>query len=169
MRIENRMYREIEKLNRVPESLRTRATTWLLGRFVPFTRTSGLVFEKVSREEVIVSIQNRRKVQNHIQGVHACAMALLAETSSGFVTNMNTPDDKLILLKSMHVDYEKRAVGNMRAVARCSEEMAQIIFNEERGNFAVPVTVYDESGEPPVNVEMVWAWVPKKKKEDNAA
>ena len=27
----------------------------------------------------------------------------------------------------------------------------------------VPVTITDESGEQPIQAEMVWAWVPKKK------
>lgn len=165
MRIKNHMYHQVQKINRLPQSLVPSLTTFVMGRFVPFINTSGLQFETLTREEVRVSIRNKRKVQNHIRGVHACVMALLAETASGFVFGMNTPDDKLMLLKSMHIDYTKRSVGNMYAIATLDENNAQQIQQEERGNMLVPVHVYDESGEEPIEVQMVWAWVLKKSKE----
>ena len=163
MRIENKMYRSLGRLNKLPASWREAVQTRLMGRFVPFLGTAGLRFEHISREQVRVSVRNRRAVQNHIGGVHACAMALWAETATGFATQMNTPDDKLILLKSMNAQYVKRAEGNMYAVAHISEEMAARLQNEERGNMIVPCEVGDESGEAPVLVEMVWAWVLKKR------
>ena len=43
----------------------------------------------------MASIAHRRKVQNHIGGVHATATALLAETATGMVVGMNLPDEKL--------------------------------------------------------------------------
>ena len=163
MRIENKMYRGLGRLNKLPASWREAVQTRLMGRFVPFLSTAGLRFETISHETVRVSLRNRRPVQNHIKGIHACAMALLAETATGFAVQMNIPDDKLILLKSMNIQYTKRAEGNMYAVAHVSEAMAERLQNEERGNFIVPCEVGDESGEPPVMVEMVWAWVLKKK------
>lgn len=165
MRIENKMYRQITSLNRFSVKWRLPLATLMLGKFVPFLRTSGVRFDKLTREEVKVSIRNTRRVQNHIQGVHACVMALLAETASGFVFGLNTPDDKLMLLKSMRMDYVKRSVGNMRAAATLSEEAARQIQHEERGNVVVPVVIEDESDEPPVLAEMTWAWVTKKPQE----
>ena len=35
------------------------------------------------------------QVQNHIKGVHACAMALLAESATGAVFGMNVPDSAI--------------------------------------------------------------------------
>ena len=161
MRIENKMYRSLGRLNKLPAAWREPVQTRLMGRFVPFLATAGLRFEHISRETVRVSLRNRRPVQNHIKGIHACATALLAETATGFAVQMNIPDDKLILLKSMHIQYTKRAEGNLYAVARISDDMAARLQTEERGNFSVPCEVGDESGEAPV-VEMVWAWVTKK-------
>ncbi|MDO5687593.1 MAG: DUF4442 domain-containing protein [Neisseria sp.] len=162
MRIENKMYRQITSLNRFPAAVRLPLATFMMGKFVPFLRTAGTRFDKLTREEVKVSVDNKRRVQNHIGGVHACVMALLAETASGFVFGMNTPDDKLMLLKSMQMNYVKRSVGNMYAVASLSEQDAELIQREERGNIIVPVKIYDESDEPPVEAEMTWAWVLKK-------
>lgn len=166
MRTDNRMTRLIRQVHRLPEAWRPPLQTALMGRMVPFLKTAGLRFERLSQEEVAVGIRNRRAVHNHIGGVHACAMALLAETATGFVTAMNTPDDKLILLKSMHIDYNRRAQGAMRAVATLDEAAAARIRTEERGNFSIPCRVYDDSGEEPVTVDMVWAWLPRQAKTD---
>jgi len=72
---------------------------------VPFVGTARLQVETLEPERAILSVENKRRVQNHIDGVHAAAMALLAETATGFVVGMNLPDDTLPLLKSMHIDY----------------------------------------------------------------
>lgn len=161
----NAMCRMVEKADKLPSSLRQWAITRLFGRFVPFLGTAGLRFEQVGRDRMVVSIVNQRKVQNHIKGVHAAAMALLAETATGFVVGMNVPDDKLMLLKSMKVSYLKRAQGNMRATATLEPAQISRMFAEDKGDVLVSVSVTDESGESPIACEMVWAWVPKKRPE----
>ena len=161
----NSMCRMVDKTSSLPAGMRSWVITRMFGKFVPFLGTAGLVFEEVGRERMVVSVKNRKKVQNHIKGLHAAAMALLAETASGFVVGMNVPDDKLMLLKSMKVSYYKRAQGDMRAVATLNAEQVQRMFVEDKGDVLVDVVVTDESGESPIVCEMVWAWVPKKRKE----
>ena len=159
----NSMCRMVDKTASLPTGLRSWVITRMFGKFVPFLGTAGLVFEEVSRERMVVSVKNRKKVQNHIKGLHAAAMALLVETATGFVVGMNVPDDKLMLLKSMKVSYYKRAQGDMRAVATLAPEQVQRMFTEDKGDVLVDVVVTDESGESPIVCEMVWAWVPKKR------
>ncbi|TCP11206.1 acyl-coenzyme A thioesterase PaaI-like protein [Crenobacter luteus] len=159
----NRMSRLAARCNALPPSLRSPILTRLFARLVPFLGTASLRFDRVTPHQVVVSIRNRRKVQNHIKGVHAAAMALLAETATGFVVGMNVPDDKLMLLKSMRVNYQRRSQGDMRAVATLSEEQIDGFFRADKGEVTVPVVVTDASGEAPIACEMVWAWVPKKR------
>jgi acyl-coenzyme A thioesterase PaaI-like protein len=155
----NRLEKRIEKIKNYP--------TWLfsalIGRAVPFTGTAGIQYEKMSQEEVIVSLQNRRKVRNHIGQIHAAGMILLAETATGMVVGMNVPDDKIPLIKSMETNFVKRSTGAMRAVAHLSAEQIEQIRTLEKGEVQVPVTVTDEAGVEPVLVEAIWAWIPKKK------
>ena len=35
--------------------------------------------------------------------------------------------------------------------------------SQDKGEVVVPVVIKDESGEQPIQAEMTWAWVPKKK------
>ncbi|MFO1380823.1 MAG: DUF4442 domain-containing protein [Chitinivorax sp.] len=159
----NQLSRMVGKFEGLPTGLRQSLQTFLLGNVVPFLGTAGMRFETVSSPRVVVSVRNKRKVQNHIKGVHAAAMALLAETATGFVVGMNLPDSRLPLLKSMKIDYVKRSSGDMRAVAELTPQQIQSIVNDEKGEVVVKVTVTDAAGQQPVECEMTWAWVPKKR------
>ena len=162
MSFSNNLIRIVGKFDFLPPNLRSTVISKIFGRVVPLVGTAGLPYDELTPERVVVSIRNRRPVQNHIDGVHAAALALLAETATGFVVGMNLPDDKLPLIKSLKVDYQKRTKGDMRAVATLSNEQIQLIRTTPKGEVLVPVVVTDESGQEPIQCEMLWAWVPKK-------
>lgn len=163
MSFSNNLIRVVGKFDFLPPNLRATVVSKIFGRVVPLVGTAGLRYEELTPERVVVSIRNRRPVQNHINGVHAAAMALLAETATGFAVGMNLPDDKLPLIKSLKVDYQKRTKGDMRAVATLSPEQVQLIRTTPKGEVLVPVVVTDESGQEPIQCEMLWAWVPRSK------
>lgn len=156
----NRLARSLAKLERVPSFLRPWARNKVMGRAVPFTGTAGLDFAHMAPERVEVAVANVRRVQNHIQGVHAAAMALLAETATGMVVGMNVRDDCLPLAKTMRIDFKRRAQGAMRAVATLSDAQRQLMQQSDKGEVSVPVLVSDESGEQPIQCEFIWAWIP---------
>lgn len=163
MAFSNNVTRAMRPFQALPTSLRQRAISLVFGKVVPFVGTSGLLYEEISETRVIVSIKNRRKVQNHIKSVHAAAMALLAETASGFVVGVNLPDDKMPLIKTLKVDYVRRSSGDLRAVATLTQADINRIRNEPKGEVLVSVVVTDATGEQPVNCEMLWAWTSKKR------
>ena len=90
-------------------------------------------------------------------------MALLGESATGAVFGMSVPDDKIPLLRSMRINYVKRSNGDLRAEATLSEQERNRILNDEKGDIAVPVKITDETGEPTVEAEFIWAWRPKKR------
>ena len=138
------MSRLLRKLDRLPKTLRQPALSLLLGRLVPFVGTAKLSIEEVSQERVVISIHNRRRVRNHLRGIHAA-------------------DDKIPVIKTLKIDYVKRAQGDLRAVAELGPEQVARIISEEKGEVRVPVSVTDESGRSPIECDAVWAWVPKKR------
>ena len=154
--------RVVESSKWLPANIRATVISKIFGKVVPYVGTSGLLYEEITPKRVVVSIKNQRKVQNHINNVHAAAMALLAETATGFVVGMNLPDDKLPLIKSLKVNYYKRTQGDMRAVATLTPEDIARIEREPKGEVLVPVIVTDESGGEPIKCEMLWAWVSKR-------
>ena len=151
----------------LPQPLERFALTGMFNTTVKFAGTSGIRIEALSPAESTVTLANRRRVQNHIGGVHACGMGLLAESATGVVFAMNVPDTHIPLIKSMKVDYKRRAQGDLKAVASLTAEQMQDIQSSERGQVDVRVIVTDEKEDapPPIDCEMIWAWVPKPQKQ----
>ncbi|HEU0198789.1 MAG TPA: DUF4442 domain-containing protein [Nevskiaceae bacterium] len=157
----NSLNRAVGWFSHAPLPLRQRLVTALFTHAVHFAGTAGVRFEGLTAESATVALANRRRVQNHIHGVHAAATALLAETATGAVFAFNLPNGRLPLLKSLHVDYLRRATGSLRAVATLPAVDRQRMQSDERGETHVPVIITDAAGEQPVACELVWAWVPK--------
>jgi acyl-coenzyme A thioesterase PaaI-like protein len=159
----NRLQRQLSRLNEVPAYFRPWFQSVVLGRAVPFTGTAKLRYEVMSPEKVVVFVANRRKVHNHIEGVHAMATTLAAETATGMVMGMNVRDDCLPVVKEMRVQFTKRGMGAMRAVATLTDEQRALIQSTDKGEVTVPVVVTDESGNHPLVCEFIWAWIPSKR------
>ncbi|MBV7614508.1 DUF4442 domain-containing protein, partial [Escherichia coli] len=82
----NRLSKLVKASSRLPQGIRTALLSKTFGRVVPMVGSARIRYEQVSHDQVMVSMANHKAMQNHIGQVHACAMALLAETATGFVT-----------------------------------------------------------------------------------
>jgi acyl-coenzyme A thioesterase PaaI-like protein len=153
----------VEKINNKPRWYRGWLLNYLIGSTIKFVGTAGVRCESLSREESVWTLKNRKKVRNHIKGIHAAAMGLLAETATGMVVGMNVPDDRIPVIKSMKINYLKRATGDLKAVAHLTGEQIMQIIEQEKGELLVPVTVTDSEGKEPIACEMIWAWTPKRR------
>ncbi len=156
----NRLERQLERLDEVPAFARPWFRSVVLRRAVPFTGTAGLKFVQMTPDLVEIGINNVKKVQNHIEGIHASAMNLLAETATGMVVGMNVRDDCIPLAKELKMAFKKRATGNMRAVATLTAEQRALMRASDKGEVNVTVVVTDEAGVHPVECEFIWAWIP---------
>jgi len=153
----------IVKVNKTPTFIRSFLLTKLFASKVKFAGTTGIVIKEITSKKTHLLLANKKPVQNHIGGIHAIAAAVLAESATGIVFGMNVPDTKLPLLKSMQVNYQRRMQGGLSAVARLSDEQIAIISQDEKGSIYVPVIIEDESGQAPIECQMEWAWVSKKR------
>jgi len=161
--MKNQLAKIVEKLNSKPKWLRGRLLDFALGSTIKFIGTAGLHCEELSEQRSVFSLKNRKKVRNHIGTVHAAATSLLAETASGMALGMNIPDDKVPLLKTMHINYVKRSTGNLIAAATITQQQIEQLHREEKGDMVIAVVVTDDADIEPVECLMTWAWIPKKK------
>ena len=145
-----------------PAWLSMRLITWMFRYKVKLVGTAGTQIVATDLQSVTFVQANKRKVQNHIGGVHAAAMALLAESASGFVVGLNLPGGRLPLIKQMNLKYVKRARGALRATAHLSDSQLSEMLLMPKGEVQVAVKVTDEDGNEPVICEMTWAWIEKK-------
>mmetsp|Transcript_28148 Transcript_28148/g.70933 ORF Transcript_28148/g.70933 Transcript_28148/m.70933 type:complete len:180 (-) Transcript_28148:7-546(-) len=148
---------------KVPESFHSTALSLAFNTQVKYAGLSGIKVEELTSTQAKVCLRNRMRVQNHIGGVHACGMALLAESATGMVFAMNVRDDCIPLIKTMQIDFTRRAKGDLSATASLSEDMMKDIHSKEKGEVMVPVVVTDSEGKEPIRASMTWAWTKKSK------
>ena len=162
MAVNNPLRTFVDKVNQYPTWLSTKLITWVFRYKVKLAGTTGIEVLHTDGKTATYRQKNRRKAQNHIGSVHAAAMALLAESCTGFIVGINLPGDKLPLIKRMELNYVKRATGDMTAVASLTDEQITLMQTTDKGEVNVKVQVTDAKGIEPLECEMIWAWVPKK-------
>jgi acyl-coenzyme A thioesterase PaaI-like protein len=131
---------------------------------VKYTGTTGSLVEELTENRAVISLKNKKRVQNHIGSVHAVASVLIGESATGYLVGMNVPDSSVPVIKTIKADYVKRAVGDMKAVATLTDEQVKQIRTQEKGETTVKVTITDGENKEPILMEMVWAWTPKRRK-----
>ncbi|TNC79960.1 MAG: DUF4442 domain-containing protein [Oleiphilus sp.] len=159
----NKLNKIVSRINMLPEFVRSKTLTTLFGKTVKFTGTAGIKVEKLTESGAVISVKNKKSVQNHIGSVHAVASILIAESATGYVVGMNIPDSAVPVIKTIRADYLKRASGDMRAESSLTSEQIRMMQTQEKGETVVPVTVTDGEGKEPIVMEMTWAWTPKKR------
>lgn len=153
----------IKKIERFPKFLQKPLLSLMIGKTVKYVGTSGVKCLELSTKRSVFLIKNKSKVRNHIGGVHAAAMALVAETATGMLVGMNIPVDKIGVIKSLKVDYLKRVEGDLTAVATLTDEQIHQITTTEKGDTEVKVSITDSANKEPIEATMIWAWIPKKR------
>ena len=94
---------------------------WLFSRAVcfkaPYFSSIRPRIELLEPGRCIASLRHRRAVTNHIGTVHAIALCNLAELTGGLALDAALPPSMRWIPKGMTVEYLRKAVGPMRAVA----------------------------------------------------
>ncbi|MEK6202736.1 MAG: DUF4442 domain-containing protein [Psychrobacter sp.] len=163
--INNQFSKLLSVTKYLPAGARSSILSKAFGKVVPYVGTTGIYYETVEPNQVVVSLNNGKAVQNHIGSIHAVAITLLAETATGFILGLNLPSDRVLLIKSYSVNfYRPIKKGQMAAIASLSDEQRLDILNTPKGEMVIPCVIHDresDSERDPIVVEMTWAWIPK--------
>ena len=146
-----------------PPDARQRAITADVADVIPFVGTAGLTIEAYTPTRVVATLANERRVQNHIGGLHAAAIALLAETVTGLVVALNVPDESVPVLRTLDVSFKRRAASPLRAEATLPNAEAERIRTSAIGKIDVPVSTVDASDRAPIRATLQWAWLPQRR------
>ena len=125
--------------------------SWLLGRITPYSGTIGARVEELSPGFCRASLRDRRRVRNHLNSVHAIALANFAELTSGLAVLSGLAPGVQGIVTGFSITYQKKARG--RLVAEC--RVSGLDVTAERAQEA-EVTVSDASGDVVARATAQW-------------
>jgi acyl-coenzyme A thioesterase PaaI-like protein len=102
-----------------------------------------------------VSIRERRALRNHLESVHAIALANLAEVASGLATLAGLPPRLRGIVTGLSVSYVKKARGHL--TAECNSAVPELT---EPADHEADVVVRDERGDVVVQARACWRLSP---------
>lgn len=114
----------------------------LVGHAAPYTGTIGAVVTVLRPGYAEVRMEDRKAVRNHLDCVHAVALANLAELAGNIALTYSLPNDARFIVASMSIEYLKKARGTITAVGE-----PPIPTTSARAHYDVPVTLRDANGE----------------------
>jgi uncharacterized protein (TIGR00369 family) len=114
----------------------------LAGRFAPYTGSIGATIVELRPGFAQVVMPDRRAVRNHLQSIHAAALANLAECAGNMALAYSLPDDARFIVTGLEIEYTKKARGAITALAEC-----QVPGSAARAEYPISISLRDGSGE----------------------
>ena len=130
----------------------------LVGVATPYTGSMGAKVTELRTGYAEVELADRRKVRNHLDCVHAIALANLAELTGNVAVAYSLPDDARFIVAGMSIDYLKKARGTITGAASCPR-----FDSSEKQEHEVEVSLRNRSGEEVARATLRTLVGPKKR------
>jgi acyl-coenzyme A thioesterase PaaI-like protein len=114
----------------------------LVGRMAPYTGTIHATVTVLRTGYAEVQMNDRRGLRNHLESIHAIALANLAELAGNLALAYSLPDDARFIVSGIEVEYMKKARGTITAIAE-----PPIPRSAARAQYDIPVILRDASGD----------------------
>jgi acyl-coenzyme A thioesterase PaaI-like protein len=96
-------------------------------------------------------MRERRRIRNHLGSIHAIALVNLAEFTSGLALTAGLPDTVRGIVRSITIEYTKKARGTVTAECRCAPPVVTA-----RTEFDVVSVVRDAAGDAVATMQVRW-------------
>ena len=114
----------------------------LIRRVVPYSGTIGARVQELRPGYARITLRGRRRVYNHLNCVHAIALANLGELTTGLAVIAGMPPATRGILRGVEVTYEKKARGLLTCECSCESIAADV--NTEH---SIRGEIRDQSGD----------------------
>lgn len=158
----------VESLLEKPNPLKLKVLDKALSVAIPFNHPHKFKFRKISKQKVCIDIPFIRKNKNHLNGIHACAIATLGEFCAGMllVSNLGLEQYRYIM-SELNCKYTFQGKSNLQGEAEINtqllKELLTSVSNKEKSNITIKTFVKDEEGNEVAEVTSTWQIKPWKK------
>ncbi len=133
--------------------------SWVFGRIirlaVPYTASVRPLVREVRPGYARVQLRDRRRVRNHLNSIHAIALANVGEFTGGLAMTATAPANVRSILLKLEVEFLKKARGTVTAECRCEvPEVTQSL------DHVVYTVVTNGTGEEVARVAATWRLSP---------
>ncbi|MDH5217459.1 MAG: DUF4442 domain-containing protein [Gammaproteobacteria bacterium] len=92
----------------------------IVGRTAPYSGSIGARILDMKPGLVHVGLRDRKAVRNHLNSIHAIALANLGEIASGLAVICSLPPNVRGIVTNIQIEYKKKARGYLIAEGRAS-------------------------------------------------
>jgi len=122
---------------------------------IPYTGTIGAVVEELRDGHSVVVMRDRRGVRNHLDCVHALALANLGEFCSGLAMFHAVEGKAKGIVTGLQVEYHKKARGTLTAT--CDVDIPPV---DQPSTTVVQALIRDKAGDVVCTVRASWSLKP---------
>ncbi len=134
----------------------------LMRRIIPFNRPHRFQVVELTEERVKTGASYRRVNHNHIRGIHACAIATVAEYSAGLLLlSRLDPSRYRLIMSKLDVDYvyqAKMAIIAETALSRkdLQERVLDPLATQESCSIVMETRIDDAAGNRIARAHTTW-------------
>ena len=139
---------------------------FLLPWIIPFNRPHGFKVVPLKEGGMSVEIPYWRINQNHVRGIHACALATAAEMCSGLgVLELVDPRQYRMIMRELNMNYhyqaKKRTIARARpAASEIEAQVLQPLLGADSVDYTSMVELHDVAGNHIATGTVTWQMKP---------
>jgi acyl-coenzyme A thioesterase PaaI-like protein len=128
---------------------------FVLGHMVPYSGALGARVRRLEPGHVQLELADRRGVRNHLDSIHAIALANLGELASGLAMTTGLPPGVRGIVLGIDARYLKKARGTLSVDCAVTVPVVR-----ENTDFEVHAEIRDAANEPVSLVTVRWRLSP---------